>query len=494
MNDSAADESGTTKRWILIATIFVVIGYSWLASRLSEPKLVFPDAVHNAVWVEGKQMRSLRGLSQFGPSQFREWARVFSQAKRLSHELSLLGPFDQRVDLLIDVDDRMAYSVSDRRIEIGLDIAASDGQILKALIKAWLFQKAAPAIQASQLRMEVASDVAVGMIRGRFHLGTPKGEALQLPAVENWLQHVRSFANSCDELWLPFEIGNFCGSSDNLNPLMLRPLLTAMVMESYQSIPPFQRLNFARQWFSTLKEESTLGFRPVPVEISSWKTWVREEAEGFMRLAPEKMKEKIQDAGLAEESPLKVDFQLHMEDWKSRSDLLRKHLVALVISAEGKKTLEPLGLQLSNDETEQISTATEVWANCPVPTIQELLNSKVPPKTILVLPCSGQEQIEFSGMIRGGIQIFARENRTVPFIHLNRSALALALSKHVIDRSVTVDVLMGDGNKLLSPLLGLDKAVWSAPMHAYRVVGAIEAVDWYRSQNPPPSQANLQAP
>jgi hypothetical protein len=492
--DPTDDGYSPAKRWTLAATVLVVLGYAWLGSRLSEPRLVFPEAIHNAVWIEKLDMRSLRGMSQFGAPQFLEWSRLFAQAKRLKNELAFLEPFDSRVDLLIDVDNRRSYSVSDRRIVMGLDIAASEGQLLKAFVKAWLFQKAAPAVQASQLRMEVASDVAVGMIRGHFALGTPSGQTLQLPSVENWLKHVSSFANSCDEIWLPFEIGSFCGTSNHLNPLILRPLLSAMVMESYQAIPPFQRLNFARQWLATLRDESTLGFRPPADSMTSWRSWVREEAQGFMRLAPDKMDEKINEAGLTEESPLKVDLQLRMENWRAQTDVTSKKLVAVVVSPKGERTLEPSGLPLSKEDLATIETTTDVWANCETPNAQSLLNSPIESKAILYLACEPEKAIEFSGMSRGGIRIFARENREIPFVYLNRSALALALSKKLIEPSVPVNVVLGAGSQLLSPLLGLENPQWNAPMRAFHVIGAVEAVEWFRSPAKMPPHAYYQAP
>ncbi|RYE41767.1 MAG: hypothetical protein EOP21_08610, partial [Hyphomicrobiales bacterium] len=59
LTDGPTDDGySPTKKWVLAATILVVLGYAWLGSRMSEPKLVFPEAVHNAVWVEKLQMRS----------------------------------------------------------------------------------------------------------------------------------------------------------------------------------------------------------------------------------------------------------------------------------------------------------------------------------------------------------------------------------------------------------------------------------------------------
>lgn len=169
-----------------------------------------------------------------------------------------------------------------------------------------------------------------------------------------------------------------------------------------------------------------------------------------------------------------------------------KNLVGVVVNSRGERTLEPSGIPLGPRDLEKVATPIDVWANCEVPSANEVLKSPIAAKSILYLPCD--EAVEFSGLSEGGIRIFARENREIPFVYFNRSALAFALAKKLIEPSVRVDVMMSEGNRLLSPLLGLDKPEWNAPMRAFHVVGAVEAVEWFRSPKLTPPQAQYQAP
>lgn len=470
------------QKWLVAVTVFVVLGYAWMSARMMEPRLLLPTSIDNAVWFEAGKLRSLRTLSQMGSSHFRDWARVFAQAKLLSSEVAILGRFEIPVQLIINTENRGVYAVSDRRIEIGLDVAASDGQLLKAVIKAWLFQNAAPAVQSSQLRMEVASDVVLGAVRGSFRLERPDGTELRPPFINNWLKFAASFENSCGDVWLPIELASFCGSSDRLNPLTLRPLLTAMVLESFQGISPFERMTYLKYWVEKLKVEPKIKIDP-PKSLSEWRGWVRAEALAFLHLEPSTAESILERAGLGEDLALQVDFILKMDSWKTESDVQNAKLLALV--TDGKSFyINPAGLPVSEDDFEAISSPMSVRSGCNGETVREALNEPIKTKQILYLPCPDR-RVAFSGMAKGGVQIFMRENPQVAFVQFNRSALERAYGMNILRRSALLDGFLR--SRKTSPLLGLEQAEWNNRFRAFRVVGAVETVGWFRLQTKPRS-------
>ena len=476
-------ERASSKPWVLVATIIVIVGYAWLAARLSEPRLNLPNIIEGAVWYEGGQTRALRSLSLLGPSHFGEWSRIFSEAKRLSHELPALGAFRSKIDLVLRADDRQFYSVSDTRVELGIDVAASEGQLLKAIVKSWLFQQASASIQGSQLRMEVVSDVLVGMIRGRFRLGYPDGVArkLEFPAVGNWLHHAVSFAHSCGDPWSPLELGKFCGTSLAVNPLMLRPLLGAMIFEVFRDLPVRDRIAFVRGWTEELKtfERAT----PSRISLVDWREWLREELVSYLTQYPGLTERQIRNARLDRGAALSVDAIVKSDSarWKEESDLIRRGLLSIVSTIPGKYQLQPGGVPLTKLDLQSVRSPFLVWQACGEATVGDVLSEPVNTAGILYLPCYQSLPVRFAGLLKHGGDMFARENRTLSFLQLKRSALELAVARDVVPRELAVDQFLGPGRTLLSPQLGLDSAEWRGAIQAHKALGAIEAVEWFRS-------------
>ena len=475
-----------TRRMLAVLTAVIALAYAWMASHMMELRLVFPNSIGQAVWYEGGKMTPLRKLSQLGPTHYLAWSRISAQARKLPQDLKQLGPFARPVNFVVMADHPEFFSLAEGQVELGLETAGGENEILKAVLQAWLMQSGSKFIQGSQLRMEVASDVLIGITRGEFALGN-----LQYPKIGNWLKSVQSFSASCGSPWLPSRM-NVCGKSNTLNPLSLRPLIGSIILETFNSLPLLSQDEFAHDWIAALKVDgSQLPKRELPTSILEWRKWVRAETAEIMAVdqlqtkwptLPILLRQQIEAASLQEQAPLKMDLVFKTTstfDWKKSTDLAVNGLTAELITPESS-TLVPSGVEVTERDQAAIATRNFIWTADDQPTVGEVLKAASDFKRILFIPEFPGTVTKYGGLVAYGTEIFARENRSHPFLHMSRAGLELAVKKHVLSPAIPVANLMDTGKKY-SPLLGINEAQWVPLDRAYKVQGAIEAVKWFRS-------------
>jgi hypothetical protein len=479
-----------------------VIGYAWLISRVLEPRLTTPKFLSAAVWVENDRAIPIRNFSSLGPSNFLEWQRISREMKSLEADLAILGRFSSPVELVLNADHPSRYLVNSSRVELGIQVAASRNQVIKALIKSWLHQQTEGG-KYSQLRTEVISDVLLAMIRGRFSLGVPGSEGNLEYGIgtDNWLEAAASYEGSCGSTWMPLELRDFCGKSGAVNPLAFRPLLGAMIFSVYDRLPLLQRVSFVRTWLDeVLPTLGTANESPSPGVLGGWKSWLRTE---LAILLPGHLPDhlpgheearalEIKKARLGDSDALKVDLVAfvtadRMKEFGSALGT-RPRAMAPVEDREALQLL-PGKIAIGSKERVRLITSRSVWVSCEVPTVLDVVfEPALNGKTLFVPGCAGDAKADFEGFLRRGTEGFALQNPEVPFIQVQRASLQLAVRRGALAPSLRLDgiVRKESGSRVSDPaILGVDQAFWQKEVKAFRVLGAIEAVEWFRSARAP---------
>jgi hypothetical protein len=233
---------------LIISTVAVVICYAWLLSRILEPSFSTPPCVDQTfVRTPHSRIALFEEKTREYP---RETERIKSELSDLYPLLAWLGPM-RPVNLLIDAKDESRLLVTDTHIEMGREIVLARGQLSKAILKSWILQHSSAAISSSQLRVEVASDVLLAMLKGHLALQVPATDDVLTfdETVKDWFSYADSYAGVCASPWHLIELKPLCSKagSDAITSLSFRPFLGSQIWRSYSSLPLRDRLGFIRR-------------------------------------------------------------------------------------------------------------------------------------------------------------------------------------------------------------------------------------------------------
>jgi hypothetical protein len=492
-------------RVLLAAALVGVLVYAWMTSWVLEPRLTLPPSVFaNSAWkVDGKAVDFIAIQSRF-PQESEAIAAALST---IENGISALGALPQPLTLVINFDEPFRYFASDVRLELGSKVAMTEGQLEKAVIKAWLRQRAAGTITSSLLRMDVVSDLLLAMLSGKMDLALPgEDRHLEPGEIGNWLGFAMAFSASCDAPWRALELRDLCGKSASINPQSFRPLLDSMIWSVYQSVPEFSRATFMNAWITTLQAPNNRVPHGVSLTLAEEKKWLTEELEDMLPIAQisvarETIKlalnQAIHKARLSDDDSLLVDYVFHSEqDLQSRifdSAGNKKNAVTAIMTEEGLKLVRGQ-IEIWNSEISSVQTRVLVWESCRAPHIDEVLDEKLKNERFLfVQNCDAKTPALYGSLIDGGIESFAYSNQSAPFLLLRREALRLAMSRAALNPMINLTDLMTKGSARSLELLGLERASLRHDIQAYRVLGAIEAIEWFRSEPAmPPTHSTLQ--
>ena len=481
----------------------LMVVYALLVSIAFEPKLSVPASVIEGIaWVERGEVKS---LPEMRGEHFLEVSKVIDELDKLEGEMRVLGGLPHPVILIINGDDPLRYQIGEGQIELGMKIAESKGQLLRAVIKAWLLQVAQPEVSSSHLRRDVISDSLLAMIRGNFVVEVP-GEGLPLMLREPlpWTRVAASFDSMCGSPWRNLEMPKLCTKSPRTSPLSFRPLLSGLIWKTFSALPHFERIEFIKAWSESLKVART-GSATRTLSRGSfigWQEWLLAEYSDLLPLAelpgkdlPAVAQSALAQAGLLPELEPSIDYILRIEKPEDADLLLKierlaqsRHSVAVELG--GEITLLPGRVRLDADELDELSARATLWERCASPSVAEILGAKERSERVVHLEaCPGKTAIDYKPLFKRGLTQFLAANDSLPFVQLRKTALEMAVEKRVLSGKTRVSDL-GPAPKGLTResvnILGLESAPWSNSLNAFSVLGAIEAVESYRKRSTEP--------
>jgi hypothetical protein len=505
------------ERLMLAGSIIVVLCYTWLAANTLEPKFEAPKNVASElVWLSGGQAREWREVQAY-KQQSSE--RINVALGELSRVIPVIGGFRLAPEIVIDADHQDRYTIGDERILLSENIAAADGQLVKALLKVWLLQRAGPEYTASLLRIEVVSDLLTGMLFHTDSFGLPgdRGAVSFPPTPEGWIGFAKSYEAACESPWKSLELQGPCGNSQALNALSFRPLLDGIVWSVFENVSTFKRYEFLRSWSKALRAQTTVTDasteiaavrRESPRTLVEWRDWLARE---LLLLVPMESTRPALEAA-AGRAGLQKSVAVSMVIHRAGPDLVLENIQtalpgrvhdSFIVSFEnnqgsdrkddqwlvtGAAFGQPASwVRLEADELSEIEAPLFVFQSCRPTTLSTLISFPVKSERLLyVQACTGHPSDGWKSLLVDGLKGFARAEPDFPFLQLQRSQLAFALERGQLELQAPLASYMQKTPVGTRGLLGLSTAEWRRDMLAYRVVGAIEAVEWFRS---PPAQS-----
>ncbi len=470
-------ELTTQDRLLRIGSVILLVAYAWIMAKALEPRFPLPASlVAGAGWIEGGELKTWR---QVKAHRFQEVARLASAIERSESAIRALGGLKTPVPLIINVDQPERYSITDQQIEIGTGIFAGvDGQIEKAFVKVWLYQKGPASVVSSLMRLEVVSDALVAML-------TSQRSALPIQAVKHWIHSASSYQVLCQKPWKSRELQGFCGESEAMSALAFRPLMTSVIVSLHDELSPIQRLDFARSWIQALSENQTAP-KNVPDKLDDWRGWIDDELQA---LIPSKLHAEFEQvspllellrskAGLVPGSSIPVSAVFFGQELATAA-----HTHSTIVVTDDKRTLLPGRVELSTNDLNQVKAQWAVWESCETPTLEMVFSRKIQAERILYVQTCGlsAEQINSArqALLRGGIEQLAADAPKVPFVLLKADMIELAVKWQEVNPKLSLHHYIANRNAV--PLLGLETAQWNTKLKAFRVNGAIEAIEWFRS-------------
>ena len=429
---------------VIVSTVAVVICYAWLSAHLLEPQFTTP------AYVSDTFVRSPDSHLFLFEEKFREWpletARIESELAGLSPLLSWLGPLNRPIELLLDEKQVDRLLVTDSRIEIGRSVLFARGQLTKAILKAWILQHASLAIASSHLRLEVASDVLLGMLAGEFSLEIPGFEKpLMFDATDKaWWTYADSYKGVCASAWTSLELAPLCENKNiqtdpvTVSELSFRGFLGSRIWRSYLATPLSGRLAFVRRFVGSLE---SLQAASVPTLKAGWLPVVQGQLEALL--------------------PSKLDpLAFERTTW-----LAQVEAPLIVIDSDGHVSA-PGTLKVASSELPIVRARMAVMTVCESPSLRDVMSLQIAVDRVVWKPDCAEKKTDFVQVRPSAIRIA-----------LNRG---LARGSDKLDQFVLTHRDVSAASSPAARWLGLADAKYDEQVNAFQVHGAIQAVESYR--------------
>ncbi len=474
--------------------------YAYSGSRAITPQLSLPTSVTSLKGTAGRKSISFDDLVL---TDGLETLKTLRAMRSFDSSILLVGGYKAPIDFVINRDDRNRYLVTDTRIELGSRWLDQPGQVQKAMTKAWIFQLARTDITSSLLRTEVASDLLWSMLNGKLDI-----EGLHFPEIGNWMLFAQSFGAHCGSPWLSPELSSLCASrqastADSIQAVGFRPLLDSMVWSIYSALPIVKRIEFIKAWTSWIVEPPPQLELERPKSIAAWRKWLKTELASVMpkeipglslqgsTRAVEALASLDDDAKPLEIKYLFRNEQAAFKDSELMGDIIsigneklwKTPVLAMAKTRDGYVTL-PGRARVPDDVVAVTHFKEMIYEACTEPSLNQLMADKVNADRILyVRECIRPFAAQYSPLIRLGVKGFAAANPKIPFALLQKPFMEIAVKRGWTGRDELLKDLLNKSAELnsVSPNMGLRQAHWFPEVRAYKVVGAVEAVEWFRS-------------
>ncbi len=487
----ALPENRIIRSALLACTVAITLGYAWLFAHVLEPSISLERS-----WLEGVaavEGNTVIGWSDVYRRHSDEAGSVARQVKELDSALNMLGGLAQPVGILINFDQPDRLLVTDNRIEIGSNGLQSDGLVDKAVIKSWLLQNAGSGITSSHLRTEVVSDVISSLIFGDVGQVDPSTKnPLMFRRPVNWLSYMSSFKAVCGSAWKSLELEPLCAptaQSEQATLLSFRPLLGAIVWRAFAAAPGLHRQELFTKWMTALKNETTASaVSATPNSLIAWRDSVRAEAQAIFPIEQERLQDSLKLAQLETDQGPHVDFHLHVSSVKpERAQLMaletgRKQGVSVLLETNGSWILLPGQVALAPVELRQLRSGESIWESCQGTRLGDFRQDSPAADEWMYIHSCGTSDVSYGPLWTDSLKAFSAANPDAGFLILRRPAVELAIRRRLLTPKTDLADLLDPENPLhLSSDLGLDSPTWVQDVGAYRVLGAIEAVQWMRT-------------
>lgn len=443
---------------------------------------------------------------------------------------SVLGLQFEPVRFQLNYENPQRYLVTARRIELGADLALAAGQVRHAFLKAWVLQNGQARFSVPVFRQDVIADLLMSIADDGLTLGVPGGAGefgYEDKSNATFFQQLATFGRTCGSVWKTNDLLRICGQVRDSNrpvveetsPFSARRAVGEAVWRSIEPLSAFDRVKFAKAWVKYLTEGTGTDFAdavlaPDSSSLWAWHEWARAEAASLLpadlkgvslearlaeTVAAHRM-DAIKRVGLDARGELKLDIAAKFETAQAvaefESSVFKQREVLAMISAKSaivnlgdQFLLLPGGVRLEPADLRRIRARAVIWDACKAPSVDEIVRFPIETDRALVVEnCEKKNGVaRYRSFIRYGVEGFALDNPDRKFVQVHRPSLEFALERGWLRAKGFISGLIGqipvrpEGDRKL----GLKEADWNPQMRAFRVLGAVEAVEWFRPASEP---------
>lgn len=459
---------------------------------------------------------------------------LLGEFSRVGAFLTTLGVRLKPIHFQIDYDNPRRYLLTSGRLELGREIVMARGQLLHAFLKVWVLQNASSRFSTPVFRQDVIADVLSSVESNGLRLGVP-GEKREVSYHDingaGFFQQVATFGKLCESDWKPNDLLRICDGIrasalpvvHEVSPFSVRRVVGEVIWKTIEPLNTFERLDFVRAWIVHLTENTSDGtpigdeaLIPSESSLLQWQEWAREEVRALL---PDRVLDTWRRGGhwasrlrsshaaalnaleLTLQDNIKVDIVARF-DGTERAAEFRRALFApfkipgfsspriAIVGVGERYQLWPGAVALSRNELRRIRSRALIWESCESPNVREIISFPVlTDRALVVRNCSASsEVIRYRSFLSYGAEGFSLDNPAVSYVQMHRPSLEFALERGwlrwktlLADLFQARHVTSGADRKL-----GLYEASWNPQMRAFRVLGAVEAVEWFRPESRAP--------
>jgi hypothetical protein len=437
----------TKRTHLLVICIALILLDTWLMVNSARPQITPHSAAFEKIDLKmnGQAMAWER-------APFREkfiLQRAGREIAQVDDFLALIGPVQTELRLQISLDEPQLVEVAATRIRLGIQILKEPGALSEAVLRAWVLQNSNERIRTSPLRAQTVSRTLAALMRG---------DELAL-APSNWLQNLAEGKAS----------DSAASSISTLSRLMSQEILKTFAGHTWN-----ERLHLLRAWkrflvAARIQANPVLILDMKSLSLGVWKETAESELATIW-LAP---------IHLAKGH---LDLAIHTDMYFSDIHFARG-TTALVQERNGAWRLWPSG-RLVKCDSDQLKTSFEIWTSHNIPSVADLLNLPGSAHSVLFVHLGADIDLDLDAYLQEGAELFAKTNPKIGFAHFQRSSLQLAQEKGWVPKSDFLNQLLLAENGFVPEAnvnLGLLQKVWNVRAQAYRVLGPLQTVDWFRS-------------
>ncbi len=515
------------RRILLASTVLWLVLGAGLWARFDSRPSPLPERMVVAAGVVDRSGRVFAWVESPFPARA-DQDDIRREIETVDAYASALGLKFEPVRFLLNYENPQRYMVTARRIELGSALAEARGQVRHAYLKSWALQNTRAELAAAVFRRDVIADLFLSIADGGLALGMPgeRGEfGYEDPSTTTFFEQLAAFGRVCRSPWKTNDLLGICEGVrssrlpvvEETSPFSVRRAVGEAVWRSIEPLNAFERVEFAKAWAGYLTASDQSGDAVLIPEASSllaWHEWARGEVETLLPPASERLMlaprlaariaahrpEALKRVGLDRREWFKLDIAAKFESaeavadfeasvFRQKETFARLAARTAIVNLNDEFLLLPGGVRLEPRDLARIRSRAVIWDACKAPSVRDILGFPIATDRALVVENCGREEgvARYRSFIRYGVEGFALDNPDRKFVQVHRPSLEFAMERGWLRARDFIGGLIGQNPPRPSGdrKLGLAEADWNPQMKAFRVLGVVEAVEWFRPSMPP---------
>lgn len=456
----------------------------------------------------------------FGYQDFfhRNLDKIQSQILSTELLLSSLGPFRQKIKIVISKNQPYIFRILDHQLEIGTDLLFAEGHFEKALLKIWYRDNTGSWFATNSLFEEVVTDFFLFINHGDIALTDPIHQFRTRTGGAKWPQVIKSVQGYCESSWRLSEHYETClnvrddeaAFNSNIVQLSLRPLVSSAWIKAYKNLSYKERNEFVRLLPVLLRTAMTNPERilaqainsesPVQQAISSVRrfnglmsTTYQQSKSSVHRVFTSFFANDLRQSGLNDAfADAFFDVIIYTDQILTpKSELLaafkavskRNPTVQMAITDTENLWMLPSEHPVSMKSFGQVRSTKMIVSRCGGFDFNYILGfSGMTEKLLVINKCGALSGLDFMEFFSNGVVGFAKKNKNVAFIQFHLPSLNLRKDQLSSVQNVYELIERRNTESPVFQALGWNELKWDQQIQAYRPQANVDGIELFRTR------------